>query len=105
MGEIDRHIVSGPGVRRHSAYSQAVRPQGSCSSRASRGSTRRPASRRPTFGEQAMQAFSNLEAVLLAGGSRPDLVVTDGARREHLRLRQLNELFGASSRPLRPRGW
>jgi 2-iminobutanoate/2-iminopropanoate deaminase len=30
----------------------------------------------PTFGEQAAQAFRNLEAVLRAGGSRLDLVVS-----------------------------
>ncbi len=29
----------------------------------------------PTFGEQARQAFRNLDAVLRAGGSRPELVV------------------------------
>ena len=29
----------------------------------------------PTFGEQARQAFRNLDAVLRAGSSRPDLVV------------------------------
>jgi 2-iminobutanoate/2-iminopropanoate deaminase len=30
----------------------------------------------PTLGEQARQAFANLGAVLRAGGSRPDLVVS-----------------------------
>jgi 2-iminobutanoate/2-iminopropanoate deaminase len=30
----------------------------------------------PTFLEQAKQAFANLDAVLRAGGSRPDLVVS-----------------------------
>jgi 2-iminobutanoate/2-iminopropanoate deaminase len=30
----------------------------------------------PTFGEQARQAFLNLDAVLRAGGSRPELVVS-----------------------------
>jgi 2-iminobutanoate/2-iminopropanoate deaminase len=29
----------------------------------------------PSFGEQARQAFRNLDAVLRAGGSRPELVV------------------------------
>jgi 2-iminobutanoate/2-iminopropanoate deaminase len=29
----------------------------------------------PAFGEQARQAFRNLDAVLRAGGSRPELVV------------------------------
>jgi 2-iminobutanoate/2-iminopropanoate deaminase len=30
----------------------------------------------PSFGEQARQAFRNLDAVLRAGGSRPELVVS-----------------------------
>lgn len=48
----------------------------------------------PGFPEQARQAFSNLEAVLRAGGSRPELVVnttilvTDTAN-----FAALNELF------------
>jgi 2-iminobutanoate/2-iminopropanoate deaminase len=36
--------------------------------------TARPAG--PTFGEQARQVFRNLDAVLRAGHSRPELVVT-----------------------------
>jgi len=43
-----------------------------------------------------MQAFSNLEAVLLAGGSRPDLVVNTTVLVANITdFPQLNELFGA----------
>jgi 2-iminobutanoate/2-iminopropanoate deaminase len=48
----------------------------------------------PSFGEQARQAFENLDAVLRAGGSRLDLVVSttvlvaDGGD-----FAELNELF------------
>ena len=77
MDELDRQIVSGPGVPPQiGPYSQAVRAAGLVFVAGQPGidpESGEPAG--PTFGEQARQAFTNLEAVLLAGGSRPDLVV------------------------------
>ena len=49
----------------------------------------------PTFGEQARQAFRNLDAVLRAGGSRPELVVnTTVLVADQAWFAELNELFG-----------
>lgn len=49
----------------------------------------------PTFSEQAKQAFANLEAVLRAGGSRPDLVLnTTVLIADQASFAELNELFG-----------
>jgi 2-iminobutanoate/2-iminopropanoate deaminase len=48
----------------------------------------------PTFGEQARQAFRNLDAVLRAGGSRPGLVVqTTVLVADPSDFAELNELF------------
>jgi 2-iminobutanoate/2-iminopropanoate deaminase len=48
----------------------------------------------PEFGEQARQAFLNLEAVLRAGGSRPELVVqTTVLVADPSDFAELNELF------------
>jgi 2-iminobutanoate/2-iminopropanoate deaminase len=48
----------------------------------------------PLFGEQARQAFRNLDAVLRAGGSRPDLVVeTTVLVADAGDFNELNELF------------
>ena len=56
-----------------------------------------PATARPVgsvFGEQARQAFRNLDAVLRAGGSRPDLVVeTTVLVADAGDFDELNELF------------
>jgi len=46
------------------------------------------------FGEQARQAFANLDAVLRAGGSRPELVVsTTVLVADQADFAELNELF------------
>jgi len=48
----------------------------------------------PSFGEQARQAFANLDAVLRAGGSRPELVVnTMVLVADQADFTELNELF------------
>jgi 2-iminobutanoate/2-iminopropanoate deaminase len=48
----------------------------------------------PTFREQAEQAFANLDAVLRAGGSRPDLVVsTTVLVADQASFAELNELY------------
>ena len=48
----------------------------------------------PTFGEQARQAFRNLDAVLRAGGSRPEMVVnTTVCVADVSAFAELNELF------------
>lgn len=48
----------------------------------------------PTFGEQARQALRNLDAVLRAGGSRPELVVnTTILVADASDFAELNELF------------
>jgi len=49
-----------------------------------------------TFGEQARQAFANVDAVLRAGGSRPELVVsTTFLVSDVAHFAELNELFAA----------
>lgn len=49
----------------------------------------------PTFGEQARQAFRNLDGVLRAGGSSPELVVnTTILVADAGDFPELNELFG-----------
>ena len=48
----------------------------------------------PTFGEQARQAFANLERVLRAGGSRPELVVNVTVMLTDVgNFPELNEIF------------
>jgi 2-iminobutanoate/2-iminopropanoate deaminase len=48
----------------------------------------------PAFGEQARQAFRNLDAVLRAGGSRPELVVnTTVLVADASDFAELNDLF------------
>jgi 2-iminobutanoate/2-iminopropanoate deaminase len=55
-------------------------------------STSQPAGK--TFGEQARQAFRNLDAVLRAGGSRPELVVnTTVLVADASAFTELNELY------------
>ena len=50
----------------------------------------------PAFEEQARQALTNLEAVLRAGGSRPDLVVsTTVLVADQADFAAMNELFAA----------
>jgi 2-iminobutanoate/2-iminopropanoate deaminase len=96
--ELHREIISGPGVPPQiGPYSQAVRAAGLVFVAGQPGiepDTGQPAG--ATFGEQAMQAFTNLESVLLAGGSRPDLVVNTTVLLSSIAdFAELNELFGA----------
>jgi 2-iminobutanoate/2-iminopropanoate deaminase len=74
---MEREVVTGPGLPAQiGPYSQAVRANGLVYVSGQPGvdpETGEPAG--PTFGEQARQAFANLDAVLRAGGSRPELVV------------------------------
>jgi 2-iminobutanoate/2-iminopropanoate deaminase len=51
----------------------------------------------PTFGEQSKQAMRNVEAVLVAGGSRLDLVVnTTVLLADFADFAELNEVFSAA---------
>jgi 2-iminobutanoate/2-iminopropanoate deaminase len=73
----EREVIAGPGVPpAFGPYSPGVRAGGFLHVAGQAGiepETGQPAG--PTLVEQARQAMSNLEAVLRAGGSRPDLVV------------------------------
>ena len=95
---MDRQIVGGPGVPRPiGPYSQAVRSGGLVYVSGQPGvdpETGEAAG--PTFSEQAKQAFANLDAVLRAGGSRPELVVnTTVLVADQASFPELNELFAA----------
>ena len=73
-----RDVITGPGVPRPiGPYSPGVRVGDLLFVSGQPGvdpETAQPIG--PTFGEQARQAFLNLEAVLRAGGSSPDLVAS-----------------------------
>jgi 2-iminobutanoate/2-iminopropanoate deaminase len=91
-----REVVTGPDVPSGiGPYSPAVRAGGFLFVSGQPGvnpSTSQPAG--PTFGEQARQAFRNLDAVLRAGGSRPELVVnTTVLVADAGAFAELNELF------------
>src|SRR3954451_7522735 len=93
---MEREIVSGPGVPTGiGPYSQAVRAGGMLYVSGQPGVV--PAtgqSAGPSFGEQARQAFANLDTVLRAGGSRPALVVnTTVLVSDHADFAELNELY------------
>jgi len=95
---MDREVVAGPGLPPQiGPYSHAVRAGELLFVSGQPGidpGTGEPAG--PTFGEQARQAFANLDAVLRAGGSRPDLVVnTTVLVADTSSFAELNELFGA----------
>jgi 2-iminobutanoate/2-iminopropanoate deaminase len=95
---MDREVVTGPGLPPQiGPYSHAVRAGELLFVSGQPGidpGTGEPAG--PTFGEQARQAFANLDAVLRAGGSRPDLVVnTTVLVADTSSFAELNELFGA----------
>src|SRR4051812_4147473 len=95
---MERQVVSGPGLpARIGPYSQAVRAGGLLYVSGQPGvdpETGEPAG--PSFAEQARQAFANLDAVLRAGGSRPELVVsTTVLVADTSSFAELNELFGA----------
>jgi 2-iminobutanoate/2-iminopropanoate deaminase len=90
---IEREVVDVPGVI--GPYSQAVRAGGMLYVSGQPGvdpSTGEPAG--PSFGEQARRAFTNLDTVLRAGGSRPDLVVnTTVLVSDQADFAELNELY------------
>jgi 2-iminobutanoate/2-iminopropanoate deaminase len=75
---MDRQVIRGSGLPRQiGPYSQGVRAGGFVFVSGQPGvlpETGEVAG--PTFSDQAKQAFANLDAVLRAGGSRPDLVVS-----------------------------
>lgn len=75
---MERSVVTGPGVPTGiGPYSQAVRAGGLLYVSGQPGvDPETGESAGPTFAEQARQAFANLDAVLRAGGSRPELVVS-----------------------------
>lgn len=95
---VKHEVISGPGVPNLiGPYSAAVRGGDFLFVSGQPGvdpETAKPVG--PTFGEQAAQAFRNLDAVLRAGGSRPDLVVnTTVLVADPGDFAELNELFGA----------
>jgi 2-iminobutanoate/2-iminopropanoate deaminase len=95
---MERQVVSGPGLPPAiGPYSQAVRAGGVLYVSGQPGVD--PAtgeSAGPTFAEQARQAFENLDAVLRAGGSRPELVVnTTVLVADQASFPELNELYAA----------
>ena len=96
---MERHIVTSPDLPAGiGPYSQAVRAGGFVFVSGQPGID--PATgdvAGPTFGEQARQAFANLDTALRAGGSRPDLVVsTTVLIAEHDSFAELNALFAES---------
>ena len=91
-----RELVTGPGVPSGiGPYSPAVRA-GDFLFVSGQGGVD-PATGRPvgsTFGEQARQVFRNLDAVLRAGASRPELVVnTTVLVADASDFAELNELY------------
>jgi 2-iminobutanoate/2-iminopropanoate deaminase len=92
-----REVVTGPGVPTGiGPYSPAVRAGDLLFVSGQPGvdpETVEPAG--STFGEQARQAFRNLDAVLRAGGSRPELVVNTTVLVADVNdFVELNELYG-----------
>lgn len=90
--------MSGPGLPAQiGPYSQAVRAGGFVFVSGQPGvDPATGASAGPTFAEQARQAFANLDAVLRAGGSRPELVVsTTVLVADQSDFPALNELYAA----------
>lgn len=92
-----RKVVTGPGVPAViGPYSAAVRANGFVFVSGQPGvdpATGEPAG--PTFLEQARQAFSNLDAVLRAAGSRPeDVVSVTVLVADQADFPELNRLFG-----------
>ncbi|MDX6474819.1 MAG: 2-iminobutanoate/2-iminopropanoate deaminase [Gaiellaceae bacterium] len=94
---MERELVSGPGLPAQiGPYSHAVRAGGFVFVSGQPGidpDTGAPAG--SSFGKQARQAFKNLDTVLRAAGSRPELVVsTTVLVADHSSFAELNELFG-----------
>lgn len=93
-----REVVSGPGVPSGiGPYSPAVRAGGFLFVSGQPGVDPETAEAAgPSFGEQARQAFRNLDAVLRAGDSRPELVVeTTVLVADASAFVELNELYAA----------
>ena len=92
---MEREVVTGEGMPAQiGPYSQAVRAGGFLFVSGQPGVTADGEEAGPTFGEQARQAFANLDAVLRAGGSRPELVVsTTVLVADQADFAELNELF------------
>jgi 2-iminobutanoate/2-iminopropanoate deaminase len=93
---MERQVVTGPGLPAGiGPYSQAVRAGGFVFVSGQPGvdpETGEAAG--PSFGEQARQAFANLDAVLRAAGSRPELVVnTTVLVADHASFAELNALY------------
>ena len=102
-----REVVNGPGVPTAiGPYSPAVRAGDSLFVSGQPGvdpETAQPAG--SSFGEQARQTFRNLDAVLRAGGSRPELVVyTTVLVADANDFAALNELYGEFFATDPPRG-
>jgi endoribonuclease L-PSP, putative len=93
---VKREIISGPDVPKQiGPYSQGVRAGGFLFVSGQPGvNPETGEAAGPTFSEQAKQAFANLDAVLRAGGSRPELVVnTTVLVADQASFAELNELF------------
>jgi 2-iminobutanoate/2-iminopropanoate deaminase len=98
LAQVEREVVSGKGVPKQiGPYSQAVKAGGLLYVSGQPGvdpETGEPAG--PSFPEQARQALANLDAVLRAGGSRPELVVnTTVLVADQSDFAELNELYAA----------
>jgi 2-iminobutanoate/2-iminopropanoate deaminase len=93
---MEREVVTAPGLPAQiGPYSQAVRAGGLLFVSGQPGVDPETSEAvGPSFSEQARQAFANLDAVLRAGGSRPDLVVsTTVVVADQGDFAELNELF------------
>ena len=74
---MERQVVTGPGLPPQiGPYSHAVRAGGMVYVSGQPGVHPETGEKSDDFGEQARQAFANLDAVLRAAGSRLDLVVS-----------------------------
>jgi len=94
---VQREVVTGPGVPPAlGPYSAGVRAGDTLYVAGQAGidpETGEPAG--PSLAEQARQAFRNVEAVLRAGGSRPELVVNTTVLVADIgEFAVVNELFG-----------
>jgi 2-iminobutanoate/2-iminopropanoate deaminase len=94
---MERQVVTGPGLSPQiGPYSHAVSAGGFLFVSGQPGVD--PETGKPvgsSFGEQARQAFANLDAVLRAGGSRPELVVNVTVLVTDIDFfPEMNELFG-----------
>ena len=92
---MERQIVNGPGLPASiGPYSHGVRAGGFLFVAGQAGINADGDVAGPSFAEQARQAFKNLDAVLRAGGSRPELVVnTTVLVADQSWFGELNELF------------